>query len=101
MASQSIDPRILAAGMNLLADATTARVVHALRAAGLGSILLKGRAHRGWIDDDPRRYSGDVDLLVDPGELPRVEEVLASLGFVRQGSLDAMPGDRPYHSSNW
>ena len=101
MASQSSDTRILAAGINLLADVTTARVVRGLREAGLGSILLKGRVYRGWIDDDPGRFSGDIDLLVDAGELTRVEEVLASLGFVRQGSLDALPGDRPYHASNW
>jgi hypothetical protein len=101
MTSQPADPRIVAAGMNLLADATTVRVVRGLRAAGLDSILLKGRANRGWIDDDPQRFSGDVDLLVDPGELPRVERVLVSLGFVRQGSLDALPGDRPYHATNW
>jgi hypothetical protein len=101
MTSQSSDTRILAAGINLLADVTTARVVRGLRADGLDSILLKGRAHRGWIDDDPGRYSGDVDLLVAPGDVPRAEGVLAGLGFVRQGSLDALPGDRPYHASNW
>jgi hypothetical protein len=65
-------------------DIKGAQVRSALRAAGIRSVLLKGRAFAQllYADSNPRNYF-DLDLLVDPQQRPMTEEVLRSLGFER------------------
>jgi hypothetical protein len=72
----------LVAMRNLAIDAGTGRILGALEAAGIRSILLKGptlqrELHR---DGTLRPYS-DTDLLVAPADLDRAAPILARLGF--------------------
>lgn len=66
----------------LAIDGSTARVVEALRVAGVEAILLKGPALASWLydDGDPREY-GDADLLVPIQKLAAAERTLEELGF--------------------
>jgi hypothetical protein len=68
----------------LVLDAALAEVVAALRARGLGSVVLKGPAIARWLYDVPldRRY-GDIDVLVDPATFAEAEAVMAAQGFVK------------------
>ena len=66
----------------LAIDGSTARVVEALQAAGVDSILLKGPALASWLyDDGQARDYGDADLLVPIRKLPDAERALTELGL--------------------
>lgn len=85
----------------LAVDAQTARVVSALTARGVESLLLKGPvvARRLYADDEPRFY-GDTDLLVAPRCLEAARQTLRELGYVQR------LGDRSasligHHGSHW
>ena len=63
-------------------DTATAEVFAALQAAGVPSILLKGRTLAVWLYDDPaERPYGDADLLVAPSRLHNAERILATMSF--------------------
>jgi len=60
-----------------------ARLVDALRLAGITTILLKGLALREVIYPDPAlRPSGDIDLLVPPDTVEQTEQILQGLGYI-------------------
>jgi hypothetical protein len=88
----------------LRVDAVTAKVCTALSAAGIPSVLLKGRAFARELYASPlERPFGDTDLLVRDGDLERAEAVLAGeLGYRR-----ATPGEEETdpvwqrHAHNW
>ncbi len=62
------DPRITAA-RDLLLEATTAEVVGALAAAGVGHISLKGPVlKRRLFPGGDEHVSADVDVLVNPDD---------------------------------
>jgi hypothetical protein len=91
------DPRITAA-RDLLLEATTAEVVGALAAAGVGHISLKGPLlKRRLFPGGDEHVSGDVDVLVKPDDWSAAEVKLADLGF-EPLLLDIIPGDRPNHA---
>ena len=72
-----------AAGRNLFAGRQIQAVTDALRDAGIPVILLKGHALARTLYPDPAlRQSGDIDLLVQPRNIPASEEVLEKLGYV-------------------
>lgn len=72
-----------AAARNLLAGRQIQAVTNALRDAGIPVILLKGHALARTLYPDPAlRQSGDIDLLVQPRNIPATEEVLEKLGYV-------------------
>jgi hypothetical protein len=53
-----------------------------LARAGVVSIPLKGSALAVAVHGDPAlRVSGDIDLLVDPSELPRAVEIVEQMGW--------------------
>ncbi len=81
-----------AAAASLAIDAQTARVVTALRAAGVDPILLKGPAVAAWLYRDGRlRPYGDTDLLVAAAEQPEAARVLSALGYVENPTLRTFP----------
>jgi hypothetical protein len=65
-------------------DVKGAEIRQAFGAAGIRTILLKGRAFALLLYPDPgsRAYS-DVDLLVDPAAMQRAEQILGAYGFRR------------------
>ena len=90
-------PRITAA-RDLLLEATTAEVVGALAAAGVGHISLKGPLlKRRLFPGGDEHVSADVDVLVNPDHWAAAETQLADLGF-EPLLLDIIPGDRPNHA---
>jgi hypothetical protein len=79
-APEAVPSRVaLAAAQRLNLDRVAAEVVVAVREAGIRSIVLKGPAFAAWLDDS--RVYQDADVLVDPRELERAQEVVARLGF--------------------
>ena len=89
---------LAAATQTLAVDAQTARVVRALRAAGVEPILLKGPSIASWLyrDGEPRPYS-DTDLLVDERRVARAQLVLTGLGYAPRPEL---PGSR-HPATDW
>src|SRR5918995_1405108 len=69
----------------MLLDAAAAEVTRALGRNELPSRLLKGAALGAWLYDGAERTYVDVDLLVSPRDLERVEEVLRQLDFSPAG----------------
>ena len=93
-------PAALAAGLNLANDAVTADLAARLRKAGVRGIVLKGPSLRRWLyDDEPERWSVDVDLLVDPGTFDAIDPVMHDAGWTYLG-VNAIGGDRP-HNRTW
>jgi hypothetical protein len=91
------DPRITTA-RDLLLEATTAEVVSAFAAAGVGHISLKGPLlKRRLFPGGDEHVSADVDILVNPDDWAAAEAQLADLGF-KPLLLDIIPGDRPNHA---
>lgn len=79
MSASPNDRTALAAARRLTLDATAARVVGALAAAGVRSILLKGPTLSELYGGS--RYYSDVDVLVAPTSAASAEDVLEGLGF--------------------
>lgn len=69
------------------------RVVSALAEAGLPVLVLKGAVLAQTVYSDPAsRFRTDLDLLAKRAQMPAVENVLATLGYVRPTGLQsAMP----------
>jgi hypothetical protein len=86
-------------GVNLVNDALTARVVMALRAVGVESVLLKGAAVREWLYDRDERRSDDVDLLVSGRDRDAIEAALSAAGLRYLGP-SALGRGRP-HRQLW
>ncbi|MCX6689175.1 MAG: nucleotidyltransferase family protein [Methanoregula sp.] len=74
---------LYAAARNLLAGRQIQAVTDALKDAGIPVILLKGQAlARTVYPDQALRQSSDIDLLVQPHNLPAAEAVLEKMGYV-------------------
>ena len=74
---------LYAAARTMKAGRQIQEVVDALEGAGIESVLLKGPALARTVYPDPAlRQSGDIDLLVRPGDVLAAEEVLEGLGYV-------------------
>jgi hypothetical protein len=82
IASLSTNPNFLHAVRALAVDAVGAEVIAAFRAAGIPSILLKGRSIARWLYPRGGRSYGDTDVLVQEGDVVAAEAVLRRLGFV-------------------
>ena len=82
-AQRSPDPTsdLLVVGRSLFLDSKAGAAVQHLRAAGVPSIVLKGKAIATWLYEagEARPYA-DVDLLVPPAQFERATELLAELG---------------------
>jgi hypothetical protein len=87
------------AAARLLADRTTAEVVHALHAAGIRPLLLKGPVIARWLYTDAPGQRGyvDVDLLVGPDNRAATADVLVDLGF-RSTDTVRLAGERVPHA---
>lgn len=90
------DPRrvaaVSAAAGRLRIDHAAAAAIHALDAAGIPYILLKGASVARWLyePEDARAY-GDCDLLVPPGEFGAALQTLTALGFEPELTESEMP----------
>lgn len=95
------EPRIIAAAHVLAVDVVTAEVVQALESEGIRAILLKGPALARWLyrDGEGRSYS-DTDLLVNPDDWDRAQDVLRRLRFAPRVTA-AVRGDRGHASKSW
>ena len=93
---------MLAAGTALAADHVAVEAAAALEAAGVASILLRGRsvARHLYSRDEVRPYV-DADLLVQAGSRTRAEKALRELGFEHRAVLGQRSSDRPPWSSTW
>lgn len=74
-------PGLVVAAHTLRLDALAARATAALSAAGIPSILLKGRSIAVWLYPDADRDYRDVDLLVHPRHYIPAQAVLGRLGL--------------------
>src|SRR5436190_6873103 len=85
---------LIAAGSQVLAEATAAEVSRALAGAGVRTILLKGPSFARWLylADEPRTTL-DVDLLVAPHDIAPAQAILARIGF------EPLPTNDPDHAS--
>jgi hypothetical protein len=86
-----------------IVDGATAELVERLRSAGLRCLLLKGPGFSSWLYDraEVRPY-GDTDVLVDPAQRPRVEQLLEGLGYARVLSERDVPSaGTAFHSDTW
>jgi hypothetical protein len=88
-------------GTTMAVDAVTAKVVSALRSAGIASLLLRGPVIARWLypGGETRAYR-DVDLLVEPERRTEAEEVLDRLGLVHRQAGFAL-GESVEHASEW
>ncbi len=60
----------------------TSELIQAFSHGGIEVILLKGTDLRGRLYGDPAaRFMDDIDLLIDPEDLPQARSLLRSLGF--------------------
>ena len=77
-------------GRSMLLRQQLSDVTRQLRDAGVASILLKGAAYlaAGLFHDAAIREMADLDVLIDPANLPAAAAALESLGYRRQ--------DRPF-----
>jgi hypothetical protein len=70
------------AARSLLAGRQIGTVTDSLKKAGIPTILLKGPALARSVYPDPAiRQSGDIDLLIQPQNIPAAEDVLEKLGY--------------------
>lgn len=77
-----------ATARNLLAGRQIQAVTDALKLAGIPSILLKGHALARTVYPDPAlRQSSDIDLLVQPHNIPGAETVLEKLGYTSPAKI--------------
>lgn len=76
------NPNFIHAVRALAVDAVGAEVIAAFRAAGIRSIVLKGRSIARWLYPRGGRSYGDTDVLVQEGDVAAAEAVLRGLGFV-------------------
>ncbi|MBD0329391.1 MAG: nucleotidyltransferase family protein [Thermoleophilia bacterium] len=91
------DDERLVAARTLRIDASSAKVVSALTAAGVETILLKGPGIVRWFYGDAARSYVDCDLLVDPGDRSRAVDVLSAAGY-----REITPPDRSLvHATAW
>ena len=72
---------LLSVGATLALDTFAGELVAALRAAGVRAIVLKGPTIAQRLYDPGGRSHDDVDLLVSPADVARVETELQALGF--------------------
>lgn len=70
----------------------TARLVSTLAARGVRTIVLKGAplARMLYPDSPHWRYSSDIDVLIDPGDLGAADEALRACGHARTWPEPAM-----------
>jgi hypothetical protein len=74
---------LMAAARNMRAGRQIQSVTDALKDAGIPVILLKGHALARTVYPDPAlRQSSDIDLLVQPHNIPASEKILEKLGYV-------------------
>jgi Uncharacterised nucleotidyltransferase len=102
-ADHSLDEKVEVVADNLRVDAATADVLRAFEAAGVESLLLKGRSIARWLvypAASPRAYY-DCDLLVPPGQLDLAEIVLGRVGFAKLVDTQGMPDWWREHASVW
>jgi hypothetical protein len=92
----------------------TARLVRLLGEGGVRSLVLKGvpLALSLYPENPEWRYSSDIDLLVDPRDIPRADELLRGAGHHRSWPDEAMASrlalstiskfakDYQYHTAN-
>jgi hypothetical protein len=86
-------------GVNLVNDALTARIVTALRNAGVESVLLKGASVRRWLYGGEERRSVDIDLLVSGRDRDAADNALSAFGLRYLGQ-SALGRGRP-HERLW
>ena len=76
----------------------TARVCSSLRESGIENVILKGAALALSSYDAPeQRFMGDLDLLVQAGDVDRALSRLLDLGYDNPWSAEAVRGYRTYH----
>jgi hypothetical protein len=91
---------LMAAARNLLAGRQIQTVTDALKDAGIPAILLKGHALARTVYPDPAlRQSSDIDLLVQPHNIPAAEVVLEKLGYVCSARLFRISQDEYHHET--
>lgn len=95
------DAEIASIADSLRLDRAAAEVVSALSAAGVPTVLLKGRALARMLYPDAPRTYWDIDVLVPAPMRAEAEEVLAGLGFARKLEQADEPAWIPKHASDW
>jgi len=92
------DPYLVTGSM-LLVEVASAEVVTEFRRAGIRPILIKGPLQQRWLAEaGAARPSVDVDVLVDPADLPTTRRTLTNLGYVIEPEVT--PGVE-HHAERW
>ena len=69
-------------------------LAHALRAAGVDHLVLKGFAqYPGYVADPRLRMQSDIDLVCPPESIPAARDALAALGYEASSRLGHGPSD--------
>lgn len=85
----------------LLRERTTLELARLFEEARINHVILKGPVFAHWLYDEPmQRGYGDSDVLVDPAQFDRAEELLAELGFERRWFIE-FPGKKPKSETDW
>lgn len=93
---------LLGAARALIVDASAAEALWVLSAAGVRCLVLRGPALAALLYEDPaQRPYRDVDLLVDPDQLPVAEVAFVQSGFTESPLEAALPEGRPKHAHTW
>jgi hypothetical protein len=82
-------------------DVQGAEVIAALDAAGVPSIVLKGRAFATLLYPREARPYDDTDLLVPASSWLRAEEVLRALGYADRTATPRFEPPLPVHAHQW
>ncbi len=90
------DPRTVAV-RGLLMDKHSLRVIDALAAAGVPSILLKGPTIARWLYEPGERPYVDLDVLVRAADASEIDRVLRELGY-ENPRAGATPDELDDHS---
>lgn len=82
---------------SLLMDRSSWRVINALMAEGIPSVLLKGPTTAQWLYEVGERGYLDLDILVRTEDAPAIDRVLHRLGY-RNPRDGALPDELDDHS---
>ena len=93
--------RMRVAARILFRERTTLELARLFEDARIDHVILKGPVFAHWLYDEPmQRGYGDSDVLVDPAQFDRAEELLAELGFERRWFIE-FPGKKPKSETDW
>lgn len=85
--NQWMSETVAAAGRQIVQTERFAKLCETLQEHGIRYVVLKGISCKIWYPKSELRPSGDEDILIDPGDLQKVDEILKTLHFINEESI--------------